>query len=137
MTRKEFEDRTGITDFSDEYYHNIIEEGYYRSDMDKDAYCAAVAPLVGNPLLTAWVSRMTNASCCVDIYRREQQEDAELMLDIAEQIRATAEGQAEVLEARATERMGRKGMIIYKVARSARSIELTVDDLDYIKNNLR
>ena len=134
MTRKEFEDRTGITDFTDEYYHNFIEEGYYRSDMDKDAYCKAVAPLVNNPLLTAWVSRMTNSSCCVDIYRREQQEDAELMLDIAEQIRATAEGQANVLEARAAERMGRKGMILYKVARS---IELTADDLDYLKNNLR
>jgi hypothetical protein len=134
MTRKEFEDRTGITDFTDEYYHNVIEEGYYRSDMDKDAYCAAVAPLVGNPLLKAWVGRMTNASACIDIYRREQQEDAELMLDIAEQIRDTAEGQAKVLEDRAAERMGRKGMILYKVARS---IELTADDLDYLKNNLR
>lgn len=134
MTRKEFEDRTGITDITDEYYHNIIEEGYYRSDMDKDAYCAAVAPLVGNQLLTSWVGRMTNASACIDIYRREQQEDAELMMDIAEQISATAEGQAKVLEARATERMGRKGMILYTVARSC---ELTADDLDYIKENLR
>ncbi len=134
MTRKEFEDRTGITDFTDEYYHNIIEEGYYRSDMDKDTYCKAVVFLVGNPLLKNWVGRMKNASACIDIYRREQQEDAELMLDIAEQIRNTAEGQAKELEARATERMGRKGMILYKVARS---IELTADDLDYIKNNLR
>lgn len=134
MTRKEFEDRTGITDITDEYYHNIIEEGYYRSDMDKDAYCETVAPLVKSPLLKAWVCRMTASSCCVDIYRREQQEDAELMLDIAEQIRATAEGQANVLEARAAERLGRKGMILYKVARS---IELTADDLDYLKNNLR
>ena len=134
MTRTEFEDRTGITDFSDEYYHDIIEEGYYRSDMDKDAYCKAVVFLVGNPLLKNWVDRMKNASACIDIYRRDQQEDAELMLDIAKQIRATAEGQAKELEARATERMGRKGMILYKVARS---IELTADDLDYIKNNLR
>ena len=134
MTRKEFEDRTGITDFTDEYYHNFIEEGYYRSDMDKDAYCKAVAPLVNNPLLTAWVSRMTIASACIDIYRREQQEDAELMLDIVEKIRNTAEEQAKELESRAAERMGRKGMILYKVARS---IELTADDIDYIKNNLR
>ena len=75
MTRKEFEDRTGITDITDEYYHNIIEEGYYRSDMDKDAYCETVAPLVKSPLLKAWVCRMTTSSCCVDIYRREQQEE--------------------------------------------------------------
>ena len=27
MTRKEFEERTGITDFTDDYYENIIEEG--------------------------------------------------------------------------------------------------------------
>lgn len=134
MTRKEFEDLTGITDFSDEYYHNIIEEGYYRSDMDKDAYCEAVAPLVKSPLLKAWVCRMTISSSCVDIYRREQQEDAELMLDIAEQIRDTAEGQAKELKARAAERLGRKGMVLYKIARS---IKLTADNLDYIKNNLR
>lgn len=134
MTRKDFEDRTGITDFTDEYYHNVIEEGYYRSDMDEDAYCAAVAPLVGNPLLKNWVSRMTNASFLLDIYRREQKEDTELMLAIAEQIRYTAEGQAKILEDRAAERMGRKGMIIYK---AAKSLGLTADDLNYIKNNLQ
>lgn len=134
MTRKEFEDRTGITDFTDEYYHNIIEEGYYRSDMDKDAYCEAVAPLVKSPLLKAWVCRMTTSSCCVDIYRREQQEDAELMLDIAKQIRDTAEEQAKQLEDRAAERLGKKGMVLYKIVRSC---ELTADDMDYIKENLR
>lgn len=134
MTRKEFEERTGITEFTDEYYHNTIEEGYYLSTMDKDAYCAAVATMVGNPLLKEWVSRMRNSSDCNKIYRREQQEDAELMLDVAEQIRETAEEQAKELEERAAERLGRKGMILYKVARSC---ELTADDMEYIKENLR
>lgn len=134
MTRKEFEDITGITDFTDEYYHNVIEEGYYRCSMDKEAYCKAVVFLVGNPLLEEWVGRMKNSNDLNEIYRREQKEDAELMLDIAEQIRATSERQANELEARAAERMGRKGMILYKVTMS---IELTADDLDYLKNNLR
>lgn len=134
MTRKEFEDRTGITNFTDEYYTDVIEQGYYFTLMDKDAYCKAVAPMIGNPLLKEWIGRLRNSSDCNKIYRREQQEDAELMLDIAEQIRDTAEGQAKELEARAADRMGSKEMILYKVARS---IELTADDLDYLKNNLR
>lgn len=134
MTRKEFEDITGITNFTDEYYHDIIEEGYYRTSLDKFDYCAAVAPLVNNPLLEEWVSRMKNGSALCDIYRRDQKEDTELMLDIAEQIRYTAEGQAKILEDRAAERMGRKGMIIYK---AAKGLGLTADDLNYIKNNLQ
>lgn len=133
MTRKEFEERTGITNFTDEYYKMVIEEGYYLSTMDKDAYCAAVATMVGNPLLEEWVGRMRVSSDCNKIYRREQREDAELMLDIAEQIRETAEEQAKQLEERAAERLGRKWMILYKVARSC---ELTADDLEYIKDNL-
>lgn len=134
MTRKEFEDRTGITNFTDEYYHNIIEEGYYRSSMDEDDYCAAVAPLVNNPLLEDWVSRMKNDSALLDIYRSGQREDTELMLAIAEQIRYTAEGQAIALEARAADRMGRKGMILYKVTKN---LGMTDDDINYIKNNLQ
>lgn len=134
MTRKEFEERTGITDFTDEYYKMVIEEGYYLSTMDKDAYCAAVATMVGNPLLEEWVGRMRVSSDCNKIYRREQREDAELMLDIAEQIRETAEEQAKQLEERAAERLGRKWMILYK---AAKSLELTADDMDYIKENLR
>ena len=134
MTRKEFEDRTGITDFTDEYYHNIIEEGYYRSDMDKDAYCAAVAPLVGNLLLKSWVSRMTNSSACIDIYRREQQEDAELMLEVAASICNIYRETAQKLSDRAIERVGRKGQILFKLTQS---MAVSADDLDYIKNNLR
>ena len=134
MTRKEFEDRTGITDFSDEYYHDIIEEGYYRSDMDKDAYCAAVAPLVGNLLLKSWVSRMTNSSACIDIYRREQQEDAELMLEVAASICNIYRETAQKLSDRARERVGRKGQILFKLTQS---MAVSADDLDYIKNNLR
>ena len=134
MTRKEFEDRTGITDFSDEYYHDIIEEGYYRSDMDKDAYCAAVAPLVGNLLLKSWVSRMTNSSACIDIYRREQQEDAELMLEVAASICNIYRETAQKLSDRAIERVGRKGQILFKLTQS---MAVSADDLDYIKNNLR
>lgn len=137
MTRKEFEDRTGITNLTDEYYTDVIEQGYYFTLVDKDAYCKFVAPMIGNPLLKEWVGRLRNCSDCNKIYRREQQEDAELMLDIAEKIRNTAEEQAKQLEDRAAERLGRKGMILYKVARSARSIELTADDMDYIKENLR
>ncbi len=134
MTRKEFEDRTGITDFTDEYYHDIIEEGYYRSDMDKDPYCAAVAPLVGNLLLKSWVSRMTNSSACIDIYRREQQEDAELMLEVAASICNIYRETAQKLSDRARERVGRKGQILFKLTQS---MAVSADDLDYIKNNLR
>ena len=134
MTRKEFEDRTGITNFTDEYYTDVIEQGYYFTLVDKDAYCKFVAPMIGNPLLNEWVGRLRNYSDCNKIYRSEQQEDAELMLDIAEKIRNTAEEQAKQLEDRAAERLGRNGMILYKVARS---IELTADDMDYIKENLR
>ena len=135
MTRKEFEERTGITEFTDEYYHNTIEEGYYLSTMDKDAYCAAVATMVGNPLLKEWVSRMRNSSDCNKIYRREQQEDAELMLDVADCLRRSGdEISANTLEERAAERLGRKEMIVYK---AAKSLDLTADDMDYIKENLR
>lgn len=134
MTRKEFEDRTGITNFTDEYYHNVIEEGYYFTFMDKDAYCKAVAPMVGNPLLEEWVGRLSNYNKCINIYRREQQEDAELMLDIAKQIRETAEEQAKQLEERADKRLDRKGVILYKVARN---IELAATDLDYLKSNFQ
>ena len=133
MTRKEFEERTGITNFTDDYYENIIEEGYYRSDMDKDAYCKAVAPLVNNPLMKEWVCRMKTASACFNTYRREQQEDAELMLDVADCLRRTGdEISANTLEERAAERLGRKEMIVYK---AAKSLELTADDLEYIKDN--
>lgn len=134
MTRKEFEERTGITNFTDEYYHDIIEEGYYRTALGEDAYCAAVAPMVNNPLLEDWVSRMKNSSALIDIYIRERRDDSELMLAIAEQIRYTAEGQAIALEARASDRMGRKEMILYKVTKS---LGMTADDMNYIKENLR
>lgn len=134
MTRKEFEDITGITDFTDEYYHNVIEEGYYRCSMDKEAYCKAVVFLVGNPLLEEWVGRMKNSNDLNEIYRREQKEDTELMLAIAEQIRYTAEGQAKVLEDRAADRIGRKKTILYK---ASKNLGLTADDLNYIKNNLQ
>ena len=134
MTRKEFEDRTGITNFTDEYYTDVIEQGYYFTLVDKDAYCKFVATMIGNPLLKEWVGRLRNSSDCNKIYRREQQEDAELMLDIAEKIRNTAEEQAKQLEDRAAERLGRKGMVLYKIARSC---EFTADDMDYIKENLR
>lgn len=134
MTRKEFEERTGITNFTDEYYHDIIEEGYYRTTLDEDAYCAAVAPMVNNPLLEDWVSRMKNSSALIDIYSRERRDDTELMLAIADQIRYTAEGQAIALEARASDRMGRKEMILYKVTKS---LGMTADDMNYIKENLR
>lgn len=134
MTRKEFEERTGITNFTDDYYENIIEEGYYRSDMDKDLYCEFVAPLVNNPLMKEWVCRMKTSSACFNTYRREQQEDAELMLDVADSLRRSGdEISANTLEERAAERLGRKEMIVYK---AAKSLELTADDLEYIKDNL-
>ena len=77
---------------------------------------------------------MKTASACFNTYRREQQEDAELMLDVADCLRRTGdEVSANTLEERAAERLGRKEMIVYK---AAKSLELTADDLEYIKDNL-
>lgn len=134
MTRKEFEERTGITNVTDEYYHNTIEEGYYFTMMDKDAYCAAVAPLVGSPLLKEWVNNLKNFCKSCDVYNRQQQEDVELMLDVANGLRVTGyEIPANTLEERAIKRVGQKGLILHKIAKG---LELTADEMEYVKKHL-
>lgn len=135
MTRKEFEERTGITDFTDDYYENIIEEGYYFTMMDKDAYCAAVAPLVGSPLLKEWVNNLKTFCKSCDVYNRQQQEDVELMLDVADCLRGTGdEIPANTLEERAIKRIGKKGLILHKIAKGLE--QLTDEEKEYVKKHL-
>lgn len=129
MTKQEFTDRTGLTITNDEYVK--IEELYYSADnMQKDQFCELYKQIHENELFQILSGKLLTSRKANKIYQREEDEMIEFLT-----IKA-AEHDDDELEKKARELCpcGRKKTIQIKIDND---IDLSQDDLSYIRENLR
>lgn len=129
MTKQEFTDRTGLTITNDEYVK--IEELYYSADnMQKDQFCELYKQIHENELFQILSGKLLTSRKANKIYQREEDEMIEFLT-----IKA-AEHDDDELEKKAREicPYGRKKTILIKIDND---IDLSQDDLSYIRENLR
>lgn len=129
MTKQEFESRTGLTVTNDEYVK--IEELYYSADnMQKDQFCELYKQIHENELFQILSGKLLTSRKANKIYQREEDEMIEFLT-----IKA-AEHDDDELEKKARELCpcGRKKTIQIKIDND---IDLSQDDLSYIRENLR
>ena len=133
MELKEFIERTGLADIDPKYYHDVIEQLYYRSDKDKDNFCEMIKPVYGSAFLEEFAPKMLLAWDCNKIYREERKEAAQDIIDICNTYNLGDEARSE-LETKAIALASTADVIKYKVSKG---YALTKADLEYISENLR
>lgn len=129
MTKQEFTERTGLTVTNDEYVK--IEELYYSADnMQKDQFCELYKQIHGNELFQILSGKLLTSRKANKIYQKEEDEMIEFLT-----IKA-AEHDDDELEKKAREicPFGRRKTIHIKIDND---IDLSSDDLSYIRENLR
>lgn len=129
MTKQEFTERTGLTVTNDEYVK--IEELYYNADnMQKDQFCELYKQIHGNELFQILSGKLLTSRNANKIYQKEEDEMIEFLT-----IKA-AEHDDDALEKKAREicPFGRKKTIQVKIDYA---LDLSSDDLSYIRENLR
>lgn len=129
MTKQEFTERTGLTVTNDEYVK--IEELYYNADnMQKDQFCELYKQIHDNELFQILSGKLLTSRKANNIYQKEEDEMIEFLT-----IKA-AEHDDDALEKKAREisPWGRKVTIKIKIDND---IDLSPDDLSYIRENLR
>lgn len=129
MTKQEFTERTGLTVTNDEYV--MIEELYYSADnMQKDQFCELYKQIHGNELFQILSGKLLTSRKANKIYQKEEDEMIEFLT-----IKA-AEHDDDALEKKAREicPFGRKKTIQIKIDYA---LDLSSDDLSYIRENLR
>lgn len=131
MTREEFVNLSGLTEITEAEYKNKIEPLYYGAKgnlYDKKPFSEAIAKIWDNPLFQQIVDSHLLRCNVLDIYKREQAEDAELMLS-----EGFIMNDKKLLD-RAQLRIGHPGVIKTKIAKG---YELSQEDMDYIVENLK
>lgn len=129
MTKQEFTDRTGLTVTNDEYVK--IENLYYSAgNMQKDQFCELYKQIHENELFQIIGDKLLNSQKANKVYQKEEDEMIEFLT-----IKA-AEHDDDDLEKKAREicPWGRKKTILIKIENE---IDLSTDDLVYIRENLR
>ncbi len=129
MTKQEFESRTGLTVTNDEY---VKIEYLYNSagDLQKDQFCELYKQIHQNELFQIIGDKLLNSQKANKVYQKEEDEMIEFLT-----IKA-AEHDDDDLEKKAREicPWGRKKTILIKIENE---IDLSTDDLVYIRENLR
>jgi len=121
MTYEEFTNLSGMTEITEETYHAEIEPLYYIDlRTGKAPFCKDIAKIWDNEFFQTFRESWTLKNAVLPIYKREQQEDAELMLKVG------TETKNDTLIKRAEERLGKSKCSPSRYAKDGNSLTKTV-----------
>lgn len=129
MTYEEFTNLSGMTEITEETYHNEIEPLYYIDRRNTKApFCQDIAKIWDNEFFQTLRQSWDLKKSVLEIYKREQAEDAELMLQIG------FETGNDALITRGIQRLGDKRTLALKIQKGW---ELTQKDRDTLVDLLQ